>query len=94
MTVASPFTIKRIARSVASYVRRLPKKTQQAIADAFDDICESPFSHPNPMVIRPLKGSHKGRWRYRLGDLRIIYTVNVQEKTVEIIALGPRGDIY
>ena len=94
MTRHPPFIIKRITRKAANYLRRLPKKTQRAIAKAFGHICQSPFSHPNPTVIRPLKGPHQGRWRYRLGNLRIVYTVNEQEKTVKIIALGSRGDIY
>lgn len=94
MTAPLPFVINRITRSAANYLRRLPQKTQQAVAKAFDDICQSPFTHPNPTIIRPLKGTHQGRWRYRLGDLRIIYTVNVEEKTIDIIAIGPRGDVY
>ena len=94
MTSHPPFIIKRITRKAANYLHRLPKKTQRAIAKAFGHICQSPFSHPNPTVIRPLKGPHQGRWRYRLGNLRIVYTVNEQEKTVRIIAIGPRGDIY
>ena len=94
MTVPLPFHINRIARNAANYLRRLPQKTQQAIAEALDDICKSPFAHPNPTVIRPLKGPHQDRWRYRVGDLRIIYMVNVEEKTIEIIAIGPRGDVY
>ena len=28
------------------------------------------------------------------GDLRIVYSVNREEKTVLIEAIGPRGDIY
>lgn len=94
MNQPPPFTIQRIARHVANYLRRLPRETQQTIAEALDDICRSPFSHPNPTVIRPLKGPHRGRWRYRVGNLRIIYTVNIEEKSIEIVAIGPRGDIY
>lgn len=94
MTNPSVFTIRRVSNNAASYLRRLPEKIQRTIAEAFNDICQSPFSHPSPTVIRPLKGPHQGRWRYRLGDLRIIYTVDVQEKAIEIIAIGPRGDIY
>jgi len=29
-----------------------------------------------------------------VGDLRIVYRVNSEEKTVLIEAIGPRGDIY
>ena len=86
------FTIERIAPSAEKYVRRLPRKRQEAIAEAFEHLCKSPFHHPNPTVIRPLKGKYKGLWRYRIGDFRIIYSIvkgRVYIKTIE-----HRGKVY
>ena len=39
-----------------------------------------------------LRGTHEGKYRYAVGDLRIVYSVNREEKTVLI--MGPRVDIY
>lgn len=44
--------------------------------------------------IKKLKGKLEGKYRYAIGDLRIIYRVNAEERTVFIEAIGPRGDIY
>lgn len=63
MTEPTAFSIERIAPSAESYLRRLPRHLQEAIAQAFDHLCNvSPFRHPNPTVIRPLKGKYKGQW--------------------------------
>lgn len=44
--------------------------------------------------IKELKGKSKGYYRFRTGDLRIIFEVDEKEKTVWIIDIGFRGSIY
>jgi mRNA interferase RelE/StbE len=41
---------------------------------------------------RPLRGDLKGRWRMRIGDYRIIYSIHVNK--VLILLIGNRRDIY
>ncbi len=95
MTEAIPFSIERIAPSAEKYIRRLARKRQQAIAEAFEHLCNiSPFRHPNPTVIRPLKGKYKGLWRYRIGDIRIIYDVDKKQRTIRIVTIDNRGNVY
>jgi mRNA interferase RelE/StbE len=95
VTETVPFSIERIAPSAANYLRRLPRKQQEAIAEAFDHLRNvSPFRHTNPTVIRPLKGQYKGLWRYRVGDIRIIYTVDEEKRIIRIVAIDSRGDVY
>ena len=36
----------------------------------------------------------KGQWRYPLGDIRIVYTVDQEARTVQILAIDTRGDVY
>jgi mRNA interferase RelE/StbE len=95
VTDAGPFTIGHISTRAASYLRRLPRQDQQAVARALDHLSNnSPFHHPNPTVIKPLRGPRKGQWRYRLGDIRIIYTVDRETRTIQIVAIDTRGDVY
>ena len=95
MTKTAPFSIERIAPSAASYLQRLPRKQQEAIAEALNYLCNvSPFRHSNPTVIKPLKGEYKGLWRYRLGDIRIIYAVDRERRAIRVVAIDNRGDIY
>jgi mRNA interferase RelE/StbE len=54
------------------------------------------------LAVEPLAGIHvkrlhgelEGKHRYEMGGLRIIYKVNRNKKTVEIISIGGRGDVY
>lgn len=50
--------------------------------------------NPRPPGSKPLKGKHKGKWRVRVGDYRIIYTINDAAKVVRILAVKPRGGAY
>jgi mRNA interferase RelE/StbE len=89
------FIIERISPKAANYLRRIPRQQQKAIARAFDHLCNvSPFRHPNPTVIKSLRGPRKGQWRYRVGNIRIIYTVDQEAHTIQIVAIDTRGDVY
>lgn len=35
-----------------------------------------------------------GAWRIRIGDIRVIYDIDDKAKTVEILIIGHRRDIY
>jgi mRNA interferase RelE/StbE len=95
MTETTPFIIERISPKSASYLRRTPRQQQKTIAKAFDHLCNvSPFRHPNPTVIKPLQGPRKGQWRYRIGKIRIVYTVDQEARTIQIVAIDTRGDVY
>lgn len=94
MEAATPYAITHIARRAARYLRRLPRPQQESVGGAFKHLCESPRRHANPTVIRPLKGKYEGLWRYRLGDLRIVYAVHQEDRTISIVAIDQRGDVY
>ena len=49
---------------------------------------------PRPHGCKPLKGRHKGFWRVRAGEHRIVYAVDDKAATVTVYAVGARGDIY
>ncbi len=43
--------------------------------------------------IKPLEG-HKGLYRLRVGDYRIIYTIDNGKLIICVVDAGTRGDIY
>ena len=43
---------------------------------------------------KPLKQNLAGMFRYRYGDYRIIYVVNISEKSMAILEVGHRKEIY
>jgi mRNA-degrading endonuclease RelE of RelBE toxin-antitoxin system len=48
----------------------------------------------NILAGKRLHGDLKDHFSFRIGKLRIIYTVVEKEKIVYIIAIGPRKTIY
>lgn len=71
-------------------------KYRQSLGDtAFDkmedQLKENPIYKPNR--ITKLEGQ-ENRYRYRLGDYRVLYTVLEEEVEVLLVEVGPRGGIY
>ncbi len=66
-------------------------KTVVRVNEALDNIIKNPFEHTHT---KKLKGEFEGSYRYRLGSLRIVYSVNPEKNIVFIEAIGARGDVY
>jgi mRNA interferase RelE/StbE len=66
-------------------------KTTRLLDNCFKNLEESPLLGPN---IKRLKGKLEGSFRYQIGGLRVIYSVDTQSKKVFVEAIGPRGDVY
>jgi len=49
---------------------------------------------PRPMGSIKLKGGGESFWRIRIGDYRVIDTIEDVVRIVEILAVGNRKDIY
>lgn len=47
-----------------------------------------------PYIGKRLHGDLRGNYSLRIGKFRIIYCVSEKDKTVFIIAIGPRKSIY
>lgn len=89
------YTISRISRTAERFIRRRNRAVQERIAGAFDYISTvSPFRHHNPTTIKKLHGKRKGQYRYRIGDIRIIYRVDKARRKIEVLEIDNRGDIY
>lgn len=43
---------------------------------------------------KALTGSHNEKWRYRIGDYRVLCVIRDHIITVEIVSIGHRKDIY
>ena len=83
----------KLSRNAESYYKRTDKDTAKRLKDCFETLEETPadWSHPR---IKKLRGELSGLWRYRVGDLRVVYQVNEEEKIVNVVAIGSRGDVY
>ena len=78
-------------RRASKYYEGLDDKTARRINKAIGDVTKNPFEGRH---IRRLRGRLEGKCRYAVGDLRIVYRVDAEERTILIEAIGPRGDVY
>jgi mRNA interferase RelE/StbE len=67
----------------APLVRRLNR--------CFDQLRHNPYEHPN---IKRLKGSLAGHWRYRVGDWRVVYRVDEDERVITVVLIVHRSKAY
>lgn len=75
-----------IKKKAKKFIDKLPKNERSRIAKAIEKL-------PNGEDIKKLKGS-ENLLRLRVGDYRIIYTVDHGELVVIVIDAGNRGQIY
>ena len=73
------------------YYRKTDRKTAGALKICFEHLEENPVFLPGR--IEKLHG-YKDLYRYRLGGLRVVYETSLATRTVGVVAILPRGDVY
>ena len=77
-----------IKKKAKKFIDKLPTNERKRIALEIEQL-------PNGEDIKRLKGeNNKGLFRLRVGDYRIIYSVDNGELIVYVIDAGNRGEIY
>ncbi len=72
------------ARQLRKLDPPIARRIQGAIALLADD--------PRPPASRPLTG--RPAWRVRVGDFRVIYTIEDARLIVVVVTIGHRRDVY
>jgi mRNA interferase RelE/StbE len=80
-----------IHKKAIKYYEGLNDKTADKINRAIGEISEKPFEGAH---IKKMRGNYEGKYRYAIGDLRIVYRINTEREIVLIEAIGHRGDVY
>jgi mRNA interferase RelE/StbE len=85
---------------VASYsleIKPSAGKELDALSDALfariDRKIVTLADNPRPAGCKKLRG-YKDQWRIRVGDYRILYTIDDAEKRVDITRVAHRKDVY
>ncbi len=68
---------------------KLDQKSQKLVASKILDLQNGNFSND-----KPLKGKHKGKFRKRAGDYRIIYLKEDNYLVISIIRVAHRKEVY
>jgi len=72
------------ARALGKLDPQVARRVQATIALLSED--------PRPPASRPLRG--RPAWRVRVGDYRVIYTIEDDVLLIVVITLGHRRDVY
>ncbi|MDP2943646.1 MAG: type II toxin-antitoxin system RelE/ParE family toxin [Candidatus Omnitrophota bacterium] len=78
-----------ISSRAKKYIESLPDNLKARIANALYNILA-----PNPFLGKALKADLKGRYSYRVGDYRIIYSIVKHELIIQIIKVSHRREVY
>ena len=67
------------------------KALARKIARCLQQLEQTPRSHPN---VKALKGDYAGYYRYRIGDYRVIDSVEDELVRVFVVAIAHRSEVY
>ena len=77
---------KRVKKDLKSVSPQEVVRIQTAISDLADN--------PRPSGCKQLKGKNREYFRVRVGDYRIIYTVENKVLLIVVVCIGHRREIY
>jgi mRNA interferase RelE/StbE len=80
-----------LSREAQQFYDRCDKPLARKLARCFQSLERNPREGNN---VKPLKGKLAGSYRYRIGDLRVVYTINDRSVTVFVITIAKRSDVY
>jgi len=87
----SLFEVK-VKRRAARALERLPEHYRLRVLEALDKLRVNPIPFKD-YDIKRLKG-FEDTFRIRIGDIRVVYTINWGSKTITIHFIGPREHAY
>lgn len=71
-------------------LNKLLKKDFEHIKEKVNGLCSG---LPN-LNIKKLSASKKNLYRLRVGNFRVIYSIEYRQVNVHVVAMGPRKDVY
>lgn len=83
----SPYVIE-FRPAALRELRKIDKSVQPRIRGAIELLAQD----PRPPASRPLRG--RDGYRLRVGDYRILYTIEDAVLTIVVVTIGHRRDVY
>lgn len=80
-----------LSRASKKYLNKLDKQTRNRIVDQLLLLSDNP-RHPE-LNIKKFRGN-ENLYRLRIGDYRVLYSVDDNVLIIHVVKIGPRGDIY
>lgn len=77
-----------ISSPARKFIKKLPSLTVKRIIDSLDKLAVNPRPHGSKKLI------NSDVYRIRVGNYRIIYSINDTVKIVDVRKVGHRKDVY
>ncbi|MBI2982274.1 MAG: type II toxin-antitoxin system RelE/ParE family toxin [Deltaproteobacteria bacterium] len=77
------------AAGVVKDLKNLPKQVKEKALHVVEAVLAR-----IPTMGKPLSGPYKGLWKYRMGDFRIIYSIEQAQLVVFVLRVRHRKDVY
>jgi mRNA interferase RelE/StbE len=78
-----------VAAPARRQLDRLPISVVAAVVETLGAIAENPRR-----LGKPLRFELKGHWSARRGPYRIVYSIDDESRTVSVVAVAHRADVY
>jgi len=78
------------SRESRKTLKSIPRNVARTITGKIEQLASDPFAQNNN--IKKLEG--RPGFRLRVGDWRVIYTVENDSVTIFVVAVAPRGGVY
>ena len=79
-----------ISTSAERSIAKIEKKTRLRVIGAIELLALD----PRPPGVKMLRGGEQGRWRARVGDYRIVYTIEDDRLIVLVLRVAHRREVY
>lgn len=77
------------AKGVTKDLKPLPKKVRARALEVVENILAT-----DPYQGKPLTGTYQGLHRFRVGDYRIVYSIEHEKLTIFVLRIRHRKDAY
>ncbi|WP_374986252.1 type II toxin-antitoxin system RelE/ParE family toxin [Alicyclobacillus sp. SP_1] len=78
------------SKDARKFIDKQTAQTKQRIRNALLQLAENPFSNRQ---VKRLKGT-EDILRLRVGDFRVVFSIEEDKLVILVISIGSRGDIY
>ena len=83
-----------ISTTFQKQLEKLDDQLKKSVKDSLEELEEDPYEPRSGADIKKLSGTDPTKYRLRIGDYRVIYTVDESDKAVKVIEGLKRGKGY
>jgi len=80
-----------VSNEAEKYYKKQDQDAKRRLGKCIDALSREPLFGQHT---KRLHGELEGKYRYRMGSIRIVYEVDIENKTVKVKAIKSRGDSY